>query len=69
MVTGNNQQRRLFNGSVDFNQTDTLANKHIAARVAAGGSVSPHHSHGINIEGFNEDRYDNLNQTVQLTLG
>ncbi|TNV87081.1 hypothetical protein FGO68_gene16278 [Halteria grandinella] len=69
MVTGSGQQRRLFNGSVDFNQTDTLANQYIAARIAAGGSVSPHHASNLRMEGFNEDRYDNLNQTVQLTLG
>ena len=52
MVTqgaGNLNQRRLFNGSVDFNQTDTLANRYLrdlqssSITRIAGGSVSPNH--------------------------
>jgi hypothetical protein len=78
MVTSNANQRRLFNGSVDFNQTDTIANRYLReiksstlARVA-GGSVSPTHPHTGNsmiMEGFTERAFDNLNQTVKLTLG
>jgi hypothetical protein len=41
--------------------------------MAVGGSVSPsHHYHGegMLMEGFVTERtFDNLNQTVQLTLG
>ena len=74
-----NNQRRLLNGSVDFNKTDTLANRYLReiqqSSIArdAGGSVSPSHNNhfGANmmIEGFTERAFDNLNQTVQFTLG
>ena len=75
MVSMNNQQqKRVFNGSVDFNQTETslLANRYlrdIKSYNRFAGSVSPSHQQNIMIEGFSERAFENLNQTVTLTLG
>ena len=75
MVTGGvSNQRRLLNGSIDFNQTDTLANRYLrdlhsaSFTREAGGSVSPSHNQhfgaSMMIEGFTERAFDNLNQTM-----
>ena len=80
LLTGTNvqagqQQRRIFNGSVDFNQTENIGERYlrdIRSYNRLTGSVSPTQYNNPQIltgDAFALQGFDNLNQTVQLTLG